>query len=310
MKRILLYLAFAFIPTWLYWFGVSYPLAQEVNGGLASSSLLQLSIAPAMFFPAIAVVLTRLITREGFKPAFIFPVAFKKTWKFWLLGWFGPSFLVLAGAAVYFILNPNDFTLDDALMITTSFASAGMTDVSAEQIHALIAVQLGVGILAGPLLNLITGFGEEWGWRGYLLPKMIQRFKIVPTLLICGVIWGLWHAPVTILGHNYGIGYWGYPVTGILAMCVLCIVMGTFLSYVTLRSGSCIPAALAHGGFNAMVSAGMLFSYTGGDSFIGPMATGILGGSALIVCAVIMAILLVRSERRGEALMRTRENLQ
>ena len=149
MKRILLYLAFAFIPTWLYWFGVSYPLAQEVNGGLASSSLLQLSIAPAMFFPAIAVVLTRLITREGFKPAFIFPVAFKKTWKFWLLGWFGPSFLVLAGAAVYFILNPNDFTLDDALMITTSFASAGMTDVSAEQIHALIAVQLGVGIFGG-----------------------------------------------------------------------------------------------------------------------------------------------------------------
>ena len=185
-----------------------------------------------------------------------------------------------------------------------------MTDVSAEQIHALIAVQLGFGILVGPLLNLITGFGEEWGWRGYLLPKMIQRFKIVPTLLICGVIWGLWHAPVTILGHNYGIGYWGYPVTGILAMCVLCIVMGTFLSYVTLRSGSCIPAALAHGGFNAMVSAGMLFSYTGGNSFIGPMATGILGGSALIVCAVIMTILLVRSERRGEALMRTRENLQ
>lgn len=78
MKRILLYLAFAFIPTWLYWFGVSYPLAQEVNGGLASSSLLQLSIAPAMFFPAIAVVLTRLITREGFKPAFFFRLLLRK----------------------------------------------------------------------------------------------------------------------------------------------------------------------------------------------------------------------------------------
>lgn len=305
-KRILLFVGLTFVLTWAYWFAVSYPLAQQVSGGLVSSSLLQLSIAPAMFVPAIAVVLTRLVTREGFKPAYILPVKFKKTWKFWLMGYFGPAILIALGAAVYFLINQSDFSLD-SLLLTTQLAMAGMSDVSDEQIQSIIVAQLGVAILLGPVLNFITAFGEEWGWRGYLFPKLIERFKILPTLLISGVIWGLWHAPITVLGHNYGTDYWGYPVLGILAMCVFCIVMGTFLSFITLRSGSCIPAVFAHGAINAMVNAGLLFSFTGGDPFIGPMPTGILGGSVFIVCAVVMALLLMRRERKGDSLIVTRD---
>lgn len=75
------------------------------------------------------------------------------------------------------------------------------------------------------------------------------------------------------------------------------------MSYLTLRSGSCIPAALAHGGFNGMVSAGMLFSVTGGSPFIGPMATGILVGIPFIVLALVLAVKLIKQERSGKDLL-------
>lgn len=55
----------------------------------------------------------------------------------------------------------------------------------------LAGVQIAVGVLLGPLLNIATMFGEEWGWRGYLMPKLAQRLSIVSTLLISGIIWGL-----------------------------------------------------------------------------------------------------------------------
>ncbi len=51
-----------------------------------------------------------------------------------------------------------------------------------------------------PLMrNLTTGpLGEEAGWRGYLLPKMMERYSPLVASLIIGVIWGLWHIPLYI----------------------------------------------------------------------------------------------------------------
>ena len=80
-----------------------------------------------------------------------------------------------------------------------------------------------MAVLLAPVLNIVTTTGEEWGWRGYLVPKLTEKLSVVPTLLISGIIWGLWHAPLTVMGHNYGLGYSGYPYTGILAMCAFCV---------------------------------------------------------------------------------------
>ncbi len=63
---------------------------------------------------------------------------------------------------------------------------------------------------------------------------MMKQFKIVPVLLINGVIWGVWHMPLIIMVHNYGVGYKGYPIVAILAMCVFWTVIGIIVSYVTM----------------------------------------------------------------------------
>ena len=158
-------------------------------------------------------------------------------------------------------------------------------------------VQTLQAVFLAPIMNFITCFGEEWGWRGYLLPKMKNLLPTVPMLLVTGLIWGLWHAPMTIIGHNYGLGYWGFPFTGIAMMCVFCIVLGIFLSYITIKTGSCIPAILAHGAINGFAAIGMYFTHDGGNPFIGPAPTGIIGIIPFILAAIPMVIYLKRNEK-------------
>ena len=113
----------------------------------------------------------------------------------------------------------------------------------------------------------------------------------------------MWHAPLTIIGHNYGVGYPGWPFAGIAAMCVFCTALGIFLTYVTVRTGSCLAAAVGHGAINAFVSAGIMFSLTGGNPFVGPMPVGIVGGSAFIVVAALMLWDMHRREKAGTLAM-------
>lgn len=300
MKRIVIFLVVTFCLTWAYEFGVVYPIA---TGGLKDvpAIAVQLTVGAAMFFPAIGVLITRLVTREGFKNSLIKPRGFKKSLPWFLVAWFGPALLATLGAALYFFIFPQDFdpSLSSIIADQQQTLAATGTEVSNETLRMGLYLQLPLAVVLGPILNIFTTFGEEWGWRGYLLPKMNTKLRIVPTLLITGVIWGLWHAPLTIIGHNYGTGYPGWPVLGIAAMCVFCIVLGTFFSYVTIRTGSSLAAAIGHGALNAFAAAAIYFSATGGNPFVGPTATGILGGSMLIVAAALMMWDLHRREKAG-----------
>ncbi len=289
-KRILTYLAITFGITYLFELAVIRPMvySEDVMMQSIGSSL----IALAMFMPAIGVLLTRLITKEGFKNAWIVPKNFKKTWKYYLIGYFAPSILTILGMVVYFLVFPNKYD-GNMTYLANLYASQGV-EMGTEALMLTMIMQMVIAVFFGALLNCITCFGEEWGWRGYLLPKMKEKMPMLPMLLVTGVIWGLWHAPLTCMGHNYGIGYWGYPVTGILAMCGFCIVMGIIFSYITLRSGSCIPAVLAHGALNSIAGGAIAFTSDGGNSFVGPAPTGIVGASPFIVVAIIMLIALLK----------------
>ena len=46
--------------------------------------------------------------------------------------------------------------------------------------------------------TLIPAFGEEFGWRGYLLPHLIKRYRLKTALLLHSFIWWAWHLPVIV----------------------------------------------------------------------------------------------------------------
>ena len=295
LKRILIYIVITFALTWAYCLLIVYPIANgETLSGVPAAAT-QLVVAAAMFFPAIGVLLTRLFTKEGLKAAWLKP-NLRTNLKYYLLAWFGPGILTFAGMGIYFLLFPDQLDLSFGYFTATLEAAGAPMETLPMPAGMLMLVQALQAFFLAPIMNFVTCFGEEWGWRGYLLPKMKNLLPTVPMLLLTGTIWGLWHAPLTIIGHNYGLGYWGFPFTGIAMMCVFCIVLGVFLSYVTLKTKSCIPAVLGHGAVNGIAAIGIYFTKDGGNPFVGPAPTGIIGLIPFLMVAVIMAIRLRKDE--------------
>ena len=118
LTRILVYILITFVLTWTYCLLVVYPLAngEPLNGVPALAT--QLLVAAAMFFPAIGVFLTRLVTREGFKNAWLKP-NLKNNIRYYLLAWFGPAVLTFAGMGIYFLLFPQNLDLSFSYFIAT-----------------------------------------------------------------------------------------------------------------------------------------------------------------------------------------------
>ncbi|WP_370797962.1 hypothetical protein [Adlercreutzia equolifaciens] len=91
-----------------------------------------------------------------------------------------------------------------------------------------------------------------------------------------------------------------YPIAeGIAAMCAWCTVLAIFLSYVTIRTGSTFAAAIGHGAANGTTNGVTLFSLSGGNPFVGPLCTGIVGGLPLLAVAAIMLWDMRRREKAG-----------
>ncbi len=289
-RRILIFIGITFLVTCVYCFCVVYPLNNSVDAFQNMDILKTLLMTAVMFFPAIGVLLTRLLTKEGFKNAWLRP-HFKGNIGTYLLAYFGPGVLTVLGAVIYFLLFPESFDPELGYLRSTLEAAGVDADTSPVSPSSVILSQMLTALFLGPIMNFVTCFGEEWGWRGYLLPKMAEKLPTVPMLLVNGIIWGLWHAPLTAIGHNYGVGYWGFPYTGIAAMCLFCIIMGVFLSYVSMKTKSCIPAVLAHGAINSIGAIGLYFTADGGNRFVGPAPFGIVGAIPFIAAAVIMLVL-------------------
>jgi len=135
-------------------------------------------------------------------------------------------------------------------------------------------------ILLAPFFNCLFAFGEEYGWRGLLLPKLLPLGR-VPAHLIGGVIWGLWHAPLVLMGFNYP----GYPWAGVVWMCALTTLLGIFESEWTLRYNSVVLASFIHGAFNGQAYGIWRVIVPDAHPLLGGF-TGLIGLAALGVLAV------------------------
>lgn len=286
-KRILIYLGITFLLTYV----VEIGWIRNIYGAtdVKTNLIAQVATSSVMLIPAAAVLITRLVTKEGFGNAWI-AAKLKGNLKYYLLAWFGPAVLIVIGALVYFLIFPGEYDTEMSNAVRI-YAEQGI-QLTPAQIRTAALSQLITAVIIAPVMNCITCFGEEWGWRGYLVPKLSEKFSFLPTVLISGVIWGLWHAPLIAMGHNYGVDYAGAPIGGILAMCLFCIVMGTCLSFLCLRAKSCIPGVIGHGALNGFASAAIMFSRDGGNPFIGPTPTGIIGGIGFLLAAVLIIFLM------------------
>lgn len=302
IKRIWIFLFITFALTYAVEIFIIMPLAGSAD--VQSALFAQLLKAGVMLFPTFGVIVTRAVTKEPFVgKSMMINLKLKGNLKYYALAWFGIAGLIIFGAAMYFLIFPSKFDpqMGYAKLLISGQSQETGQSITDEMVRQAVLAQVVMGIFLSPFANLLNCFGEEWGWRGYLLPKMMKQFKIVPTLLISGVIWGIWHMPLIITGHNYGVGYKGYPIAGILAMCVFCTVIGIILSYVTIKTESCIPAVMGHGMLNGFAAAGLMFTSLEDpfNVFVGPTPVGLIGGSGFILVAAYLLYRLYQQEKKG-----------
>jgi membrane protease YdiL (CAAX protease family) len=195
----------------------------------------------------------------------------------------------LLGCVAFFAANPHLFDPAMRTYIESSAASAGLApDTLASQMPptpVLLGATLVLALAIAPFVNMVPAFGEELGWRGMLYPTLAERMSERSAALASGVVWGLWHAPAIAMGHNYGMGYEGFPMAGILTMTLLCGAMSCWLSLLRTRSGSVWPCALAHGAFNAIANVGVVFC-SAGQTLFGPSPLGLVAGIPLMAIGV------------------------
>lgn len=279
-KRILIFVAITFGSS------MAVGIVIYLNGGLFSSYPWTLNpLADGLLFllmltPAFANVLTRLITHEGGTNSFLRP-NFRRGWPFYLAAMLLPALAILGGGAIYYLLFPGRF---DPSM---TYAREVMGKITAGETRNLWSIILPhfARAIAMSLLSIHWMFGEEFGWRGYLQQKL-KPLGARKAVLLVGVIWGVWHWPSIFLGAQYLFGYWGEPVTGPLLF-VWCILPSSVIyGWVTMRSGSVWPAAIAHGVNNNFCRLVLWFIRPPLELLIGPGWNGIIGSLGYFIIAL------------------------
>lgn len=287
-----LFVALAYGLAWL----VALPLWQGAPDE-AGTQLLAGILAPLMMLtPGVAaLIVTFLLRKPGTERARflgLWPLRPGKrvVWGaiFALFGTLAIGFGAVAVAALagWVTLDLTDFS--GFVALNTEALPEGMDPGILPPAKLLIALQLAL-LPLGAVFNSLLALGEELGWRGWLLP-VLRPLGTWPALILSGVIWGVWHAPLTLLGHNYGLFDW----RGVALMTVNCVVWGVLFGWLRLRTGSVWPAAFAHGALNAVGSVVLLFTVAGRE--VRPELATVVGIAGWLVVAVAIGVLVVTGQ--------------
>lgn len=282
-RHISIFLLFAFGIAW------AVGLIIYLTGGLVNSPPLfgGLSLAFAllatgyMWAPALAHILTRLVTREGWRGTYLRP-HFRQGWPNWLAGWLLPAIATIVGAAVFFVIFPGYF--DPSLQTVRDLLARSGATTTIDPWLVVIG-QTASGILLAPIINSLFTFGEEFGWRAYLLPRLMPLGGR-RAVLVLGIIWGIWHWPVIAMGYEYGFDYAGFPWMGFIVFLWFTILLSIFFGWITLRGGSVWPAVIAHAAVNGIAGLAVLLTKNQPPLLLGPLPIGLIGAAGFFLLAL------------------------
>lgn len=216
------------------------------------------------------------------------PLGIRWTWNRWFtISWLGTALVALLTVGVGLLLP--DVRLDLSMNSLIERLGAQLTPEQLAQLRAQAAqmpvhpfwLALIQGMIAGVTVNAAFAFGEELGWRG-LLQREWAPMGFWRSSLLIGLVWGLWHAPLILKGHNYP----QHPVAGVGMMVVFCLLLSPLFGYLRLRSGSVLAAAVAHGTLNG--TAGLSAMVLAGGNDLTVSITGLAGFVVLAVANLLL----------------------
>ena len=241
MKRIIQYTVITFLVSWSLW-GLQY-LGQE---GILPEWV-QLFGMFGLFGPFIAFMILIKMDNKTYKETF--KKLFQKV-PSWTIIFVLVSPLVLSGLS-YLIYRQFEMGTIEPI---------GVTFIS------FVPIALMILFVGGPV--------EEFGWRGYLLPKLREKYSIILSIIILGVMHGLWHLPLHYLN---GTVQEAIPVYEFLIVTIAITVSYVFIYEYT---KSLIPMIILHWFGNL-------------SSAIFPYFYNVEGRYALLILTLILDLVLI-----------------
>jgi uncharacterized protein len=259
-KPLIWFIGISFVLAWTLFL---LPLTVGAPGTTTRQIVTLVCWSAAMWAPGIAaLVVLRFVMKKPLGTLGLRRLGEKRAY---LWAWLLPIGLTLATGVLTYLFTPGALDLSFPAF---SQAMAAAPSGSALPTGLIVIIQIAFSITLAPLLNTLFALGEELGWRGFLLPSLLPLGQW-RAILLSGVIWGIWHAPAILQGHNYP----SQPLFGALMMIVFTVLMGAILSWLYLRTGSPWAPALGHGTLNAVAGLPILF-FTGIDStYTGTLAS-------------------------------------
>ncbi len=206
----------------------------KINENGENAGLYNIMMNISVFMPAVAGIIACLVRKEGIGSLMLLP-RLKDNGALYLVAIFGGAIFAVSSEVLNILILPDVEKLVPNAMPDLLFT-------------LLLYTVLGVVGLFGLL-------GEEIGWMGYLYPKMEKVFGISISLVLMGVVRGLWHI-VMIIGMSLDAKT---VIEGIVSLSISNILLGSVLVYFTKKSGSIIPACIIHALTNTVPGALMAY---------------------------------------------------
>lgn len=238
------------------------------HGGLAGPA--RWLILPLMYVPLVSSVIARLIGREGFRDV-SFRWGGRTGTRASLAAWLLP---VLVGFLAYGV------AWGTGLAPFTAPAGGSLAHIGNPVLRFLALIP--VALTTGTVMSCLTAFGEEVGWRGYLVPRLVEA-EVPAPFLTSSLIWGTWHVPLILWG-GYAVG--PYPALSALVFVASITPVGLLMARWRMASGSVWPCVIAHGSWNVVIQS--VF-----DPFSqGPRSALWIGESGILTVAALWLVFL------------------
>ncbi|MBQ9898476.1 MAG: CPBP family intramembrane metalloprotease [Ruminococcus sp.] len=245
------------------------------------------SVLPlCMFMPALGALLVKADIKEmGWR------LRSYKNWKYIVFAWLAPTVFQIIGAALYFMVFPEDFAPAEAFQRFMSDTEYEEFLRNGSHYAAYIADDISDSLNPlSALVPIILALGEEIGWRGFMYPELEESHGRTKGLLIGGAIHGAWHFPGMLLaGFEYGTDYIGAPVLGLVVFCFYTVAMGIISYHLYVKSGSIWLPAIFHAMINSESSPRMLLGNSHPErSVFGPVDIGLIAMLPMAACAAFL----------------------
>jgi len=261
-KKIYLFLGLTFILSW------SLALGFFIFGGKWNTIHAVVLGVVYMFMPLLStVIIQKLVYKEAWNKVFRLNFTLNR-WFF--IGWLLPPLLGFLTLGFTLLLPGISFSPDMRGMfeIYKGIIPAG----DFQQLQARIAqlpvhpiwLALSAGMVSGITINAVAAYGEELGWRGFLWDEL-KPLGFWRSSVLIGFIWGIWHAPIILQGHNYP----HFPVLGVFMMTVWCMLLSPLFCFIRLKSRSVVAAAVMHGTLNGTFTLAIFVVRGGNELLIG-----------------------------------------